>query len=92
MEVEGDAINSLPPFDVSIANYVSNYDSPTTHTNLTELNDTSSAPAMNYAPANVYACTELQQIYYTTENDASELHNLLSSWNMSSLFDFFVRK
>lgn len=33
--------------------------------------------------------TQLQSLYYSTENDALELKNLLNNWNMLELFDFF---
>lgn len=32
---------------------------------------------------------ELQSLYYSTENDVLELKNLLTSWNLSELFEFF---
>lgn len=41
--------------------------------------------------ANGYSA-ELKLIYYCTENDELELQQLLASWNLDSLFEFFKRK
>lgn len=48
--------------------------------------------ATNVQSMHMHTSNVLQQIYYSTENDVLELQNLLLSWNLSELTNFFVRK
>lgn len=47
----------------------------------------------NFVPSKGYqvVSTNLQHVYYSSKSDALSLRNLLTSWNLSDLYEFFER-
>lgn len=103
--VEMDALP--PPYndDSSIAQFVASFN-PSSNTELppqmlteigrsSQIDNTSSTAIIEQHNSTIAQCMHtsntLQQIYYSTENDVLELQNLLFSWNLSELLNFFVR-
>lgn len=73
------------PIQLNNVNYeeLENINASTANNNATQTTITNNAATLT--------SSALQRIYYASENDAVELQNLLASWNLENLFDYFAR-
>lgn len=90
---DGSSVN-MPSVSQLMSSYDINEPIQLTNISYEQLGNTNTNNAPQTTITNntaILTSSELQRIYYAVKNDAEELQNLLASWNLSILFDYFAR-